>query len=180
MISLLSVDPGKSGSGWALWDGPKLITYGQLSVSDPLDCWELLAAISSTWAGSRVAVEGQWYRPSTGPAGSRQYHGAPWQSVARLVECRSWWQAAARVAGAEVEVVQPGAWIRATTAGAPGETPDDRIQAVVRMRWPQLRAGTHESAALLLGAYVLERGGTRPIVSSEGRRGLRGVPMEVR
>jgi hypothetical protein len=171
----LSVDPGQTSSGWALWedqgDSWSLSTYGLLKQAETGEVWELLGSIAPSWESSEVVVEGQWYAP---PSNGR-YRSANFRAVERLIESRCTWAVCCELAGATVEIVSPGVWISAMTKGAPGRTPDDRIKNVCRQRWEH-KFVADEHAAILLGEYWLTS--KRRKISRKGFpvKGQRGVP----
>lgn len=161
MSALLSVDPGTK-SAWALWleddDGAWVVrAYGRVSAPDAVDAFTLLGTLAREygidWPGSTLVVEGQWF-----DGGRRSTH---FRAVERLIESRCGWQDAALIAGAAVEVVSPGRWMRAVSKGAPGEDAAGRVRAVCERVLPGCVVSEDEAAALMLGLYWLRQSGRR-------------------
>jgi len=121
---MLSVDPG-THSAWALWECVGIVwmlrRVGRTHDARICEVWELLGELLGDWRDAHIVVEGQWH--SCVGVMRRERGAAPWSDVAVIIESRCVWTAAAELAGASVEVAPAAMWIRAMTAGAPGETP---------------------------------------------------------
>jgi hypothetical protein len=154
MTHVLSVDPGVH-SAWALWERSRLARHGRLENADVCSVFALLGEILSDWRGASVIVEGQWLRQHGRNPGT--HFGA----VLRLIESRCAWHHAAELAGADVEVIDPGRWIPAVSRGAPGDTPAERVRWICDRRFPGVAGSNDEAAAIMLGAWWLARRGTR-------------------
>ncbi len=161
---LLSVDPGEH-SGWVLWQrlaGETWVMHHWGMLEDPRapEVTELLAElqdITGSWVGCLFVVEGQ-------------YVGENPQSALELTARRCYWEAAAELAGCDMEFpVNPSRWISAMTKRASGKTTDERIEAACAVRWPRLELKGDVAAAALLGAWLIER-----------RRGVACAPVSRR
>ena len=162
MRYLLSVDPGNH-SGWALWRKFTRNWYvrrwGRTKGADAATIYRLMTEGELSdidWNDCHVAVEGQWFRLPIIKSGRKHYPSANFESVAKIVESRCNWVAAAQILGASIEVVPPGVWIPAMTKEARGNTPDACIKWAARQRYPDLKMVADEHAAILLGDYVLK------------------------